>query len=272
LYTTIGFGCLKLFDGRQFCGLQAHTTFEHINPDPKIAQSLRTFYNHPDFVELYPGLLTEDAKVPMVPGSGLCASFTISKAILSDATSLVRSDRFLTTDYTPANLTNWGFTEANSDSNIVNGRVLYKLFHNAFPGWYRGNSVYAMFPFTVPSETKRILEGLGTAVDFDFNSPSFAPAPTPILSHRGAKDVLGDPSRFHIPWGPHIYELTKQDYLLSDDKLANTQLRKQMITNLYEPKHGLDEIRKFYESTTLKLIHQKSYRLGNYFQVDAVHE
>lgn len=41
----------------------------------------------------------EQAKPPRV-GAGLCPGYTISRAILADAVSLTRGDRFLTTDLT----------------------------------------------------------------------------------------------------------------------------------------------------------------------------
>jgi hypothetical protein len=99
----------SLNEFRQFSGLTKHATFEDINPDPIVVQKLKNLYDHPDHVELYPGLVAEKAKPPMSPGSGLCVNFTISYSILSDAVGLVRGDRFYTIDYTPKNLTNWGF-------------------------------------------------------------------------------------------------------------------------------------------------------------------
>ena len=45
---------------------------------------------------MYPGIVAEEAKKPMVPGVGIAPTFTISRAILSDAVALVRSDRFYT--------------------------------------------------------------------------------------------------------------------------------------------------------------------------------
>lgn len=99
----------SLNEFREFAGLQKHATFEDINPDPEVAEKLRNLYDHPDFVEMYPGLVAEKAKPPMAPGSGLCVNFTTSYAILSDAVGLVRGDRFYTVDYTPRNLTNWGY-------------------------------------------------------------------------------------------------------------------------------------------------------------------
>jgi linoleate 8R-lipoxygenase / 9,12-octadecadienoate 8-hydroperoxide 8R-isomerase len=79
---------------RRFFGLLPHKTFEEVNP--KKALHLRQMYDHPDNIELYPGLVIESAKVPMAPGSGLCPPQTVGKAILSDAVALVRGDRFYT--------------------------------------------------------------------------------------------------------------------------------------------------------------------------------
>ncbi len=93
---------------REFAGLTKHATFEDINPDPEVAKILMQLYDSPDAVELYPGIVVEKPKPTMVPGSGLCINFTTSRAILSDAVTLVRGDRFFTLDFTPKNVTNWG--------------------------------------------------------------------------------------------------------------------------------------------------------------------
>jgi len=93
---------------RAFLGLTKHTTFEDINPDPVVAVKLKSLYDSPDAVELYPGLMVEKPKPPMDPGSGLCVNYTTSRAILSDAVALIRGDRFHTVDYTPRSVTNWG--------------------------------------------------------------------------------------------------------------------------------------------------------------------
>jgi hypothetical protein len=45
------------------------------------------------------GLQAEEAKKSM-PGAGLCPGYTISRAILADAVSLTRGDRFMTVDFT----------------------------------------------------------------------------------------------------------------------------------------------------------------------------
>jgi hypothetical protein len=88
-------GTASLNEVRKFFKLKPHATFQDINPDPDVAASLRALYQEPDNVELYPGLVCEDTKKPIVPGSGLCAGLTVAKAILSDAVSLVRGDRYV---------------------------------------------------------------------------------------------------------------------------------------------------------------------------------
>lgn len=87
---------------REFFGLERHATFEDINPDPVVAQTLRQLYDHPDYVEMYPGIVAEDDKKPMVPGVGIGPTYTISRAILSDAVVSFRFFFFLfpfTTDF-----------------------------------------------------------------------------------------------------------------------------------------------------------------------------
>lgn len=87
----------SLNEFRHFFGLVEHNKFEDINSDPKVAQLLRQFYEHPNNVELYPGLFIENTKKPLTPGAGLCPNQTIGRAVLSDAVALVRGDRFYTT-------------------------------------------------------------------------------------------------------------------------------------------------------------------------------
>lgn len=73
--------------------LEPHREFSDITDNVEVQNALKQLYDTPDDVELYPGLVVEDAKKPMLPGSGLCPGFTISRAILSDAVALIRGDR-----------------------------------------------------------------------------------------------------------------------------------------------------------------------------------
>ena len=88
--------CATLNEFRKFFQLEPHKEFTDITKDPEVAKSLEVLYTHPDYVEMYPGIVAEDAKIPLEPGSGLCPGYTISRAILADAVALTRGDRFYT--------------------------------------------------------------------------------------------------------------------------------------------------------------------------------
>lgn len=88
--------CGSLNEFRKFFGLKPYETFEEINSDPYVADQLRHLYEHPEYVELYPGIVAEEAKEPMAPGVGIAPTYTVSRAVLSDAVALVRGDRFYT--------------------------------------------------------------------------------------------------------------------------------------------------------------------------------
>ena len=96
ILTSRKWNLASLNEMRNFFGLKKHDSFEDINPDPEVADLLRKLYDHPDMVEMYPGLFLEDAKPRMDPGCGGCPPYTVGRAVFSDAVTLVRSDRFLT--------------------------------------------------------------------------------------------------------------------------------------------------------------------------------
>ena len=83
-------------DFRDFFGLKRHKTFEDISRNVDIANALRDLYDHPDKVELYPGVFCEsDEDKGDDPGPSDVDS-ALWAAIFSDAITLVRSDRFYT--------------------------------------------------------------------------------------------------------------------------------------------------------------------------------
>ncbi|KAJ5273409.1 Psi-producing oxygenase A [Penicillium angulare] len=259
---------------REFFNLTPYKTFEEINPDPYIADQLRHFYDHPDLVEIYPGLIVEDAKKSMAPGSGLCPNFTTSRAILSDAVSLVRGDRFYTVDYTPKHLTNWGYNEVQFDTSVDAGQVFYKLVFRAFPNHFHGDSVYAHFPMVIPSENQKILNSLGKDKLYSFAAPSYTPIPVLINSHAACKTILADQDAFKVTWGPKLEFLLQRDghpygrdFMLSGDNPPNAASRKMVGAALYRNQWE-SEVQKFYEELTLQLLERSSYKVAGINQVD----
>lgn len=255
---------------RRFFKLEPHKTFKDITTDDEVAHALEALYQHPDYVELYPGIVVEDAKEAYEPGSGLCPGYTISRTILADAVALVRGDRFYTIDFTPASLTNWGFNQIKPDPEVAQGGCIYNLLMRALPNWYRGNSVYALYPFTVPKENRKILEKLEKFELYDFKRPSYLPVPMSIKSWAGVVGVLQDQRNFRVPWGAHTTYLTGHDYMLSGDKPANAEQKAEIHQALYCPVNWKKEIRRFYEALTTQLIEIKSDKLRDqWYQLDA---
>ncbi|KAI1392148.1 linoleate diol synthase precursor [Hypoxylon trugodes] len=252
---------------RHHFGLKKHDTFEDINPDPTVAKKLMTLYDSPDSVELYPGLVSEKPKPPM-PGSGLCVNVTTSRAILSDAVALVRGDRFYTTDYTPTNLTNWGYNEANFDLKVDQGQVMHKLIFRAFPFHFANNSIQAHFPFVVPSENKTIHDGLGTSELYSWEKPTRQLDPVVIKSHKAVSQVLSNNKDFYVPWGESISYLVSppgktfaKDFCLAGDGTANHESRSHVDRCLYQPQDWEVEIKNFFHETTKNLLKKASCEL-----------
>jgi cytochrome P450 len=257
---------------RMFFKLKPYSTFLEVNSNPAIAEALDALYSHPDNIELYVGIQAEEAKKPFYPGSGLCPGFTISAAILSDAVALVRGDRFYTVDYSPANLTNFGFNAASSDFDVAGGGVMYKLLMRAFPGWYQPNSVYALYPFVTPDKTREIMDKYMRFKDLNFDRPSYTPLPVPVTTWEGATKVLENQKQFHVLWGAHTFQITGHDYMLSGDTATNAAQRRFVNECLYEPKTVLEDVRKLYQSITTDLLREESFQLRDCYHVDIVRD
>ncbi|KAI1428685.1 linoleate diol synthase [Xylaria sp. FL1777] len=259
---------------RKHFGLKPHETFEDINSDPEVASTLQHLYGHPDFVELYPGLVAEEAKDPMVPGVGIAPTYTISRVILSDAVCLTRGDRFYTTDYNPRALTSWGYNEVSYDLNVNQGCVFYKLFIRAFPNHFRSNSAYAHYPMCVPGETQKILTNLGRVQDFNFDRPSIVTRPVNVMTCSGAKYILENSNKYKVNWSQRLAELMGPSFPKpspSSDSAFHIDKPNCMHDQLYRGE-WTSHLKMFYSQTTDKLIQEKSYKLGGTNFLDVIRD
>jgi hypothetical protein len=94
----------SLNEYRAFLKLKTYTKFEDINDNKDVTAALRDLYRHVDDVELYPGLIAEQTKL-----QGTAFPFTGTTGLLVDAVNVFRNDRFITTDFTPERVTEWGY-------------------------------------------------------------------------------------------------------------------------------------------------------------------
>lgn len=263
---------------RKYFNLVPHKTFEDINPDPDVAAKLKHLYDHPDFVEMYPGVVLEKTKPEMFPGSGLCTNFTTSRAILSDAVALVRSDRFYTTDYVPQNLTNWGYNEASYDLSVDHGHVMYKLILRAFPNSFEQNSVYAHFPFVTPAENHNIFVSLKKTEEYSWARPETKEPPQPIVSYAACKRIMEDRENFKVTWGKAIEFLMRRGednygrtFMLSGDSQPNLKSRQLMQPALY-PEAWTKQVKDVHEQMMTTYLQKNSYKLTKANQIDAVRD
>lgn len=147
-------------------------------------------------MELYVGLQAEDTK-PVIEGAGLCPGYTVSRAILSDAIALTRGDRFFTEDFTPYNLTSWGFADCQRDPNGWGfGSTLGRLFLRTLPNDYDEKSVYTWFPLMHPESMEKNLKNLGKLDDYSTERPKKRVPSTNVSGYVEVGEVLRDAQSF----------------------------------------------------------------------------
>ena len=228
----------SLNEFREFFGLKRHQKFADINSNVEIANILERLYAHPDMVELYPGLMIEDAKPVRTTGCGICPTYSVGRAILSDAITLIRSDRFNTVDYTVSNLTAWGYNEVQQDPETLGGSMFYRLIQRGLPGWFPYNSLNVMQPMYTKEANMRIAKSIGTIKLYTMDDPK-PPRPVVVLTkHNDCKAVLQDHKTFVVPWLPGINDLFPGErdftwYMLSADGPQNLANRKMSEKILY---------------------------------------
>lgn len=256
----------SLNEFRKYFKLEPHNTFEDITSDKYVQEQLKHLYDHPDKVEIYPGIVVEDGKKPMAPGSGLCPGYTVSRAVLSDAVALVRGDRFYTKDYNPRTLTNWGYSLVDSDLNIDNGCVFYKLFLRAFPKHFKPDSVYAHYPLTVPEEMEKALRDLGKDKYYDFSVPKLSKPVQVVKDYASVKEILSKPDTFQLSCGSHL------DHGAHDHEHTHAPQTSLIASALTSKKDWQSDIRNYFSTTTSSLLKSKSYPLATFTQVDIVRD
>jgi hypothetical protein len=153
--------CGTLNDFRDFFGLPRHQSFESVTKNAEIQNALRDLYEHPDKIELYPGIFCEsDEYMGLDPGPSESSS-ALWSAIFSDAITLVRSDRFYTVDWNTNSLTSWGMKEVTPNNEICKSSVFHRLLQRAFPGWFPSNTIRFFHPFYTAEQNGKYAEAQG---------------------------------------------------------------------------------------------------------------
>ena len=172
-------------------------------------------------------------------------------------------------------MTNWGITEVAQDYDTLGGSKMYHLILNAFPSYFKYNSVYAMQPFYTPTESRKIFDKFGKSSLYSFDPPSKIAPPIPILTHAGLKRVLNDQKNFKVPWGESMEALNNEhDFMLAGDLSSNTEQRNLVGDAIYDVTGSRKQFKDYTEEITLKLLKREVYQLGKvpFNQVDIVRE
>ncbi|KXN87397.1 Psi-producing oxygenase A [Leucoagaricus sp. SymC.cos] len=241
-------GVCSLNEFRKFLGLKPFSTFLEWNSDPEIADAAEKLYGDIEHLELYVGLQAEEAK-PLVEGAGLCPGYTVSRAILSDAIALTRGDRYFTHDFTPYNLTAWGFADCQRDPNAFGfGSKMGKLFLRTLPNHYSENSVYTFFPFMTPQAMQTNLTKLGVLNQYDINKPQLQSQTVAFTDYNDVAQIL-------------------KFYPVEDEKS-----QKSVVGALSGSPQLIDRIGKYFYETTQKLMAEHSFGLvgGKSYGIDLI--
>ncbi|OHW97456.1 linoleate diol synthase [Colletotrichum incanum] len=257
----------SLNEFREFFGLKKYDKFSEINSNPDIANLLEKLYTDPDMVELYPGLMIEDIKPARNTGSGICPTYSVGRAVLSDAVTLVRSDRFNTLDYTVSNLTAWGFNEVQQDYKTLGGSMLYKLIQRGLPNWFPYNSIGVMQPMYTKKANQAIAKELGTLHLYTSDDPKPPPKPVVLLTGAAIKQVLGNPKQFVVPWLQPLNSLftdSKKDiswFMLAGDDPKNYKHRINITKALGKIPNLHNAVHDFVERVGANLIQKETFKL-----------
>ncbi|TFK61201.1 heme peroxidase [Pluteus cervinus] len=253
-------GVCSMNEFRQFLGLKPFATFEEWNPDPTVAGPARRLYGHIDNLELYTGLQCETV-MPLTGGLRFAAGYTMTRAVLGDAIALVRGDRYYTTDFTPGNLTVWGFQDCKRDPNNGGlGGNIPKLLARHLPRHFPWNSVYTCFPFFTPQKMKDSLTKQGTGAQYTYDRPVAARIPKVLNTFTAIKTVFNDPAKF-----PTIYDMQALGngygfMSVFDEPAKHDADRSLALHALFPTKQSLDEYNAWYRDNVTQRIQEKSWK------------
>ena len=126
----------------------------------------------------------------------------------------------------------------------------------------------------IPSENKKILQNLERYRHYSYERPAFLAPRVDLTSYPAAKLVLERPDEFRVSWADGLGFLMGKggrEFMLAGDSPFHAGQKRLMREALYGEKWH-QEIKQFYEATTLKLLRQKTRKIAGVKQVDITRE
>ncbi|KAJ7877590.1 hypothetical protein B0H14DRAFT_3782789 [Mycena olivaceomarginata] len=113
------------------------------------------------------------------------------RRLLGDTIALIWNDRYHTTDFTPSNLTTWGYHDCQGDMrNGAFGAQIPKLLMRHLPRHY--SFLHAL----IQGRAEQSLAAQGLGPQYTFRRLSPAPKPRILSTRTAIQYVLADPLRF----------------------------------------------------------------------------
>lgn len=147
-----------------------------------------------------------------------------------------------------------------------------------FPDYFTYNSIYALFPFSTPHQTKANLEHLGIQSEYDWRRPSTRPKWTTLTKYDELKQVLGDNGqRLSSVYGTALDEVThaKQPSIMSYLRLGDTPKGRDSAADILElalfPPHWAQTALVDLGDVTKRTLEAQAFEYGkSKFRVDLV--
>jgi linoleate 10R-lipoxygenase len=197
--------------------------------------------------------------------------------------ALTRGDRYFTADYTPYNLTAWGFADSQRDASAPgHGSMLGRLILRGLPGEFTENSTYAWFPLQTPESMKVFLENLGTADLYSYNRPDDPPVTAIARQYNDVRQILGS-SQCRPSYGDKAARVVSGEgyvgfadesrsccsnhhdrfFLASNNEAESQRDQREVLRVLQTSPDQAERIAQYFYERTRKLIVSKSYTLAN---------
>jgi linoleate 10R-lipoxygenase len=176
----------------------------------------------------------------------------------------LQGDRFFTADYTPYNLTSWGFADCQRDFQGPGfGSMLGRLLLRTLPNNYSDNSVYTWFPLMTPDSMETNLHNLKKLNEYTLERPANRAPIHTVTTHGDIVRVLEDSEAFSSPYAERAQKIVKgPGFFISEPGVPSAQQEQKDVVSAIAPSHTVaDKIGTFFHDTVVKLVKEHSYAL-----------
>lgn len=150
---------------------------------------------------------------------------------------------------------------------------MYQLILNAFPSWFKFNSVFVMQPFYTCKESYKIFQKQGVENLYSFDKAIKSDPIIIVTSHAAVRRILEDQTHFKVPWAESGF---LQTFMLSGDSPINTKQRNLVAATWHSVIGSMQQFTDFAKLISLSVLKTAAIPLGRgeqaAYQVDIVKE